>query len=123
MKKHSVHTIFHLVLLAALLTLSACTGRMAKVDESWIKEASATQPTTQKIQIRHFYYPTVDNWPPAANQWGKRRKLNSLADITTARDSLRARGDQGMTGSARTVTLAPSTRPAQPDLFRPDDSA
>jgi hypothetical protein len=28
-----------------------------------------------------------------------------------------------MTGSARTVTLAPSTRPAQPDLFRPDDSA
>jgi hypothetical protein len=77
----------------------------------------------KKYKYGIFYYPTVDNWPPAANQWGKRRKLNSLADITTARDSLRARGDQGMTGSARTVTLAPSTRPAQPDLFRPDDSA
>lgn len=51
MKKLSEHDIFHLFLLAALLTLSACTGRMAKVDESWIKEASATQPTKQKIQI------------------------------------------------------------------------
>ena len=51
MKKLSMHNIFHLVLLAALLILSACTGRMAKVDESWIKEASATQPTAQKIQI------------------------------------------------------------------------
>jgi|GEM_PF-1495397 len=51
MIKLSMHNIFHLVLLAALLILSACTGRMAKIDESWIKEASATPPAAQKIQI------------------------------------------------------------------------
>jgi hypothetical protein len=76
-----------------------------------------------KMKRHSKNYPTVDHWSPAASQWGKRRKLNSLADIATARDSLRARGDQIMTGSVRTVTLVPSARLAQRDPYRPDDTA
>lgn len=51
MKKLSEHDIFHLFLLAALLTLSACTGRMAKIEESWIKDTPIVQPAAQKMQI------------------------------------------------------------------------
>jgi hypothetical protein len=51
MKKPTRYAKTGFVSLFILIAVSACTGRMARVDESWIKGASATPPAAQKKQI------------------------------------------------------------------------